>query len=130
MVALLDTVKKALRVNNAALDEAEIVPLIEAAKKELAIAGVVMIDEDDPMIIRAITTYAKAHFGYDNPEAERFERIFASIRNTLSQLGEYSGDACGGSGGTVDREAIADAVENYFESGAVKISGGEANNGG
>lgn len=96
---LLDTVKKALRVSHNKLDDAEIVPLIEAAKKELAIAGVVAVDEADPMIVRAVTAYTKAHFGYDNPEAERFERVFNSLKSTLSQVGEYNtekeGDADG-----------------------------------
>ena len=87
---LLDTVKKALRVSHSALDGAEIVPLIEAAKKELEIAGVVTVDESDPMIVRAVTAYAKAHFGYDNPEAERFLMVFNSIKNLLSQVGDYT----------------------------------------
>lgn len=89
-MALLENVKRALRVSHNALDEAEIVPLIEAAKKELAIAGVVAVEESDPMIIRFVTAYAKAHFGYDNPEAERFERIANSIKSTLSQVGGYN----------------------------------------
>lgn len=89
---LLETVKKNLRVTHSALDDAEIVPLIEAAKKELAIAGVVTAKEDDPMIIRAVTAYAKAHFGYDNPDAERFERVFNSLKSTLSQVGEYNAE--------------------------------------
>lgn len=96
---LLDTVKKALRVSHSALDDAEIVPLIEAAKKELAIAGLVTVDEADPMIVRAVTAYAKAHFGYDNPEAERFERVFNSLKNLLSQAGDYTTEKDGGADG-------------------------------
>jgi uncharacterized phage protein (predicted DNA packaging) len=88
-MALLEKVKAALRISHDALDEAEIVPLIEAAKQELAIAGVVVAEDDDPMIIRAATTYVKAHFGYDNSEAERFERIFNSIKSELSQVTAY-----------------------------------------
>lgn len=95
---LLDTVKKAIRITHSALDDAEIVPLIEAAKKELSVAGVVKVNEDDPLIVRAVTAYAKAHFGYDNPDAERFERVFNSLKNTLSQLGEYTAKD-GGKGG-------------------------------
>lgn len=95
---LLDTVKKALRVSHSALDDAEVVPLIEAAKKELVIAGVVTVDEADPMIVRAVTAYAKAHFGYDNPEAERFERVFNSLKNLLSQVGNYTAKEGGADG--------------------------------
>lgn len=96
---LLDTVKKTLRVSHNKLDDAEIVPLIEAAKKELTIAGVITVDEADPMIVRAVTAYAKAHFGYDNPEAERFERVFNSLKSTLSQVGEYNTEKEGGADG-------------------------------
>lgn len=87
---LLELVKKALRVSHNALDEAEITPLIEAAKKELSIAGVVTINEADPLVIRYVSAYVKAHFGYDNPEAERFERIANSLKNTLTQITEYN----------------------------------------
>lgn len=91
MATLLETVKKALRVTHSGLDEAEITPLIEAAKKELEIAGVAMIDESDPLIIRAVTVYCKANFGYDNPDSEKFLSSFNSLKNTISQVGAYNG---------------------------------------
>jgi hypothetical protein len=90
MVALLEKVKTALRVSNSALDEAEIVPLIEAAKMDLHLAGVAMLNDDDPLIARAVTVYVKWHFGYDNPEAEKFELIYESLKNKLTQAGEYN----------------------------------------
>lgn len=92
-------VKKNIRVSNSALDNDEIVPLIEAAKRELAIAGVVTVDEADPMIRRAVIAYAKAHFGYDNPDAERFERVFNSLKDLLSQVGDYTTETEGGGDG-------------------------------
>lgn len=96
---LLEMVKANIRVSHRKLDSAEVVPLIEAAKKELAIAGVVTVDESDPMIQRAVIAYAKAHFGYDNPEAERFERAFNSLKNLLSQAGDYTTKKEGGADG-------------------------------
>jgi hypothetical protein len=90
-MTLLDTVKTAVRTGSNIFDEGEIVPLIEAAKKELKIAGVAEINETDPLIIRFCVVYAKAHFGYDNPEAEKFERIANSLKNALTQIGEYNG---------------------------------------
>lgn len=89
---LLETVKKALRITHSGLDEAEIVPLIEAAKKELEIAGVTQINEGDPLIIRAVTVYCKANFGYDNPDSEKFQSSFNSLKNTITQVGEYNGE--------------------------------------
>ena len=94
--ALLDVVKKNIRINHNALDDAEILPLIEAAKKELKSSGVVKLDEADPLIMRAVVAYAKAHFGYDNPEAERFGVVFNSLLNKLTQLSEYTKPATGG----------------------------------
>lgn len=89
---LLNTVKKALRITHSGLDEAEITPLIEAAKKELEIAGVTNIDESDPLIIRAVTVYCKANFGYDNPDSEKFQNAFNSLKNTITQVGVYNGE--------------------------------------
>lgn len=87
---LLQEVKVAIRATGNSLDDGEIVPLIEAAKATMRKAGIVKQDTADAMIRRAIVSYCKAHFGYDNPEAERFERTFESIKNMLSQLSEYT----------------------------------------
>lgn len=96
---LLEKVKKNIRISHNALDDAEIVPLIEAAKLDLKGAGIVNLDETDPQIERAVTVYVKAHFGYDNPDAERFERVFLSLKSTLSQLSAYTRPKDGGGGG-------------------------------
>ena len=47
----------------------------------------------DPLIKRAITTYCKAYFGYDNPEAERFEKAYNAIKLHLMLSSEYGGTA-------------------------------------
>lgn len=91
MAVLLETVKAALRITHSSLDDTEIQPLINAAEKELEIAGVANIDKNDPLIIRAITVYCKAHFGYDNPDSEKFLQAFNSLKNTISQVGAYNG---------------------------------------
>lgn len=85
---MLGKVKNALRVNHVALDE-EILDLIESAKMDLRISGVNKIDEIDPLIIRAIIVYCKAHFGFDNTESERFERSYEMLKNHLTLCGDY-----------------------------------------
>jgi len=65
---MLSKVKLALRITTSAFDT-EILNLIEAAKMDMRVAGVYYIDEQDPLIIQAVITYCKYHFGEpNNPE--------------------------------------------------------------
>lgn len=90
---MLESVKDALRVNGKDLD-IEIQDLIEAAKLDLRISGVNKIDDTDPLIKRAVITYCKAHFGYDDVNlSERFERSYVMLKQHLSLSQEYLGDA-------------------------------------
>jgi uncharacterized phage protein (predicted DNA packaging) len=85
---MLESVKLALRVTVSDFDE-EIQDLIDAAKRDLEIVGVDIIDETDPLIRRAIITYCKANFGYDNPEAERFQQSYDMLKQHLSLSYDY-----------------------------------------
>lgn len=89
---MLNDVKLALRVTNNAF-EGEIKDLIESARLDLIQSGVsqtiVEKEEVDPLIKRAIIFYAKANYGLDNPNAERFRESYESLRNHLSQAGDY-----------------------------------------
>jgi uncharacterized phage protein (predicted DNA packaging) len=85
---MLESVKLALRVTVSDFDE-EIQDLIDAAKRDLEIVGVDIIDEKDPLIRRAIITYCKANFGYDNPEAERFQQSYDMLKQHLSLSYDY-----------------------------------------
>lgn len=79
---MLDKVKLALRVTTDAFDE-EITDLIEAACGDLGIVGVgASSSTDDPLLIRAITTYCKAHFG----EPDEYDRLKASYDEQKAQL--------------------------------------------
>lgn len=86
---MMELVKGALRVTTDApgiINEIE--NLIEAAKLDLEIAGVKVI-EDDSLIQRAVIFYCKGHFGFDNPEAERFLRSYEMLKQHLSLSGDY-----------------------------------------
>lgn len=91
---LLNDVKDVLRVSGNALDT-EIQDLIDAAKVDLQLSGVhpSRIIEADPLIKRAVTVYCKAHFGWDNPEAERFEQSYNMLKAHLTLSAEYTGAA-------------------------------------
>jgi len=89
---MLEEVKGALRITtDAPVFNDEVENLIEACKLDLMIAGISesKIDSDDPLIKRAIITYAKAHFGFDNPESNRFTDSYVMLKQHLSLAGDY-----------------------------------------
>ena len=92
-MALIDDVKLALRITNSAFDS-EVQDLIAAARDDLKLSGVAKEKADatdpDPLIKRAIITYVKAHFGYDNTEAERFQRSYDMLKAHLTLSQEYT----------------------------------------
>lgn len=95
-MSLLDDVKVALRVGHDATDS-EVEDLIAAAVFDMANKGVSttwlgtdpmspdfsIVDLDEfalpVMAKRAIVTYAKANYGYDNDEAKRFMESYDSM---------------------------------------------------
>ena len=86
---MLDSIKLSLRIRNTAFDS-EILDLIDAANKDLNIAGVLLKDDYDPLIKRAITLYVKANFGWDNPDAERLQQSYLMLKQHLSLSGDYN----------------------------------------
>ena len=90
-MAILDSVKKALRVSNDAYNE-EIQDLIDAGKSDLRLAGIFFVDgaeETDPLLKQAIRIYCKATFGYDNPDADRFYDSYIMLKQHLALSGDY-----------------------------------------
>lgn len=86
---MLEKIKKSLRITHTSLDD-EIRDLINAALADLRISGVVNLLETDPLIIRAVTVYCKANFGLDNPNSEKYQASYESLKNHLSLSGEYN----------------------------------------
>lgn len=90
---MLEDIKRSLRVTNTAFDS-EILDLIEAARLDLVQSGVSILkaqEETDPLIKRAITIYCKANFGYDNPDADRFNDSYVMLKQHLSLASDYNG---------------------------------------
>lgn len=82
-MVLLDEVKVALRVTSSMYDD-EIGMLIDAATADMARVGVPRLaltgDTDmDPLAKMAIVLYCKAHFGFDNPQAELFQDSYRHV---------------------------------------------------
>ncbi len=92
---ILDDVKQSLRISstNTAFD-VEIQDLIAASRLDMIQSGISALkvnDDTDALIKRAIITYCKAHFGYDNPEAERFTQSYIMLKQHLALASDYNG---------------------------------------
>ena len=82
---MLERVKLALRITTNAFDQ-ELEELIEAAKLDMGIAGVIP-DNLDAIVSRAIITYCKVHFG----EPDEYDRLKASYDEQKAQLSMATG---------------------------------------
>lgn len=83
---MLDKVKLALRITTNAFNP-ELNDLIDAAKLDLGIAGVVLPDELDAICQKAIITYCKVNFG----EPDDYDRLKASYDEQKAQLSMATG---------------------------------------
>lgn len=83
---MLEKVKLALRITTDAFDS-ELNDLINAAQMDLGIAGVVIPDEIDAIVSRAITTYCKLNFG----EPDDYDRLKRSYDEQKAQLSMATG---------------------------------------
>ena len=89
----LDKVKMALRITTTAYDS-ELTDLIEAAKHDMGIAGVLLPSSLDELCDRAIITYCKMHFGLPE-DADRLKRSYDEQKAQLVTATGYTdwGDA-------------------------------------
>ena len=83
---MLEQVKLALRIFTTAYDS-ELTYLIEAAKLDLGIAGVVLPEELDALVQRAVITYCKMSFGLP----EDYDRLKRSYDEQKAQLSTATG---------------------------------------
>lgn len=83
---MLTKVKTALRITTTAYDT-ELNDLIEAAKRDLGVAGVVLPSTLDELVERAIITYCKMSFGIP----EDYDRLKKSYDEQKAQLSTCTG---------------------------------------
>lgn len=83
---MLEKVKMALRITTTAYD-AELTELIESAKIDMSIAGVVLPPTIDALVTKAIITYCKMSFGIP----EDYDRLKASYDEQKAQLATATG---------------------------------------
>lgn len=83
---MLTKVKTALRISTNAYNE-ELADLIEAAKLDLGIAGVIVPSEFDALVSKAIITYCKLSFGLP----EDYDKLKKSYDEQKAQLSMATG---------------------------------------
>ena len=87
---LTEKMRAALRISSTSSKiTEEIEDCIGACKADLQNDGVKVIDETDKLIVRAITLYCKAEFGYNN-NAEKFRKSYDTLKMRLAMSGEYN----------------------------------------
>lgn len=83
---MLEKVKLALRVVTSAFDD-ELTDMIAAARYDLGIAGVVIPEEMNELVTRAIITYCKMNFGIP----EDYDRLKRSYDEQKAQMSNATG---------------------------------------
>lgn len=85
-MTMLEKVKIALRISTNAFDS-ELTDLISAALLDLGIAGVIVPENIDALVTRAVITFCKMSFGLP----EDYDRLKASYDEQKAQLMTASG---------------------------------------
>ena len=85
---MLDAVKMALRITTNAFDS-EISGLIEAARLDLRVAGVVLPAELDALVRTAIITYCRMRFGQPD-DYDRLKRAYDEQKAQLATCTGYT----------------------------------------
>jgi len=87
---LTEKMRAALRISSTSKKiTEEINDCIAACKADMKNDGVKVIKETDGLIIRAITLYCKAEFGFNNA-AEQFRKSYDALKMRLSLSTEYN----------------------------------------
>lgn len=83
---ILSAVKMALRISTTAFDT-QLQDLVDAAKLDLGIAGVVLPSTMDAIVRTAIITYVQLHFG----QPDDYDRLKRSYDEQKAQLSTATG---------------------------------------
>ena len=86
---MLDALKLALRVSTDAYD-AELNSLIAAGLGDLGLAGVIPPAVDDPLVMRAVITYCRIHFGSPASDYDKLVRAYETMKAQLMSATGYT----------------------------------------
>ena len=92
-LTILQKCKNALRISlTTTMYDDEIQDLIDAAERDIAETGILLGDASDSLVRRAVVTYVKAHFGWNNSDAEKLEESYQRILRKMASLTDYVED--------------------------------------
>lgn len=91
MSVLVGKVRQRLRFKTTVLD-IEIADLIEECKADLRLSGVLAekIIDDDPLILRAVSTYCRAYYETDTDNAKRLQLSYDLLKQHLTLSTDYT----------------------------------------
>lgn len=87
-MAILDDIKKSLRITNTANDE-DISDVIDACKIDLTLAGIAIAKETDALMKQAIKLYARGYYNYQG-EGERWQKAYSALKDSMALCGDYN----------------------------------------
>ncbi|MBR2706775.1 MAG: DNA-packaging protein [Mogibacterium sp.] len=85
-MSTLDKVKQALRIKTDAYND-ELMDLVAAAEQDLGVAGVIIPQKSQEIVLRAVITYCKMSFGLP----EDYDRLKRSYDEQKAQLSNATG---------------------------------------
>ena len=85
---MLEAIKLSLRITGGEFDT-EIEDIIAGGKMDMKIAGIARIEDGDPLILRALTLYAKGHWGFANM-GEKYLEAYEALKVSLCLAGDYN----------------------------------------
>lgn len=85
---MLDLIKQDLRIKHARLDT-DVQTNIDACKTDLGLAGVCVIDDEDPLVQKAVMLYCRWQFNFENA-AERYQKAYEALKIALALAGDYA----------------------------------------
>ncbi|WP_447402330.1 DNA-packaging protein [Lysinibacillus sp. fkY74-1] len=86
---MLQKVKHSLRILNTAFDD-EVQDMIDAAIIDLSLGGITKLDQDNKIIIQAVTLYCKSHFGLENKDSAKYGQSYEWLKTRLSLSKEFN----------------------------------------
>lgn len=90
-MSLLLKVRQRVRFKTTTLDS-EIMDLIDECKADLCLSGVLpeKIIDDDPLILRAVSTYCRAYYETDDDAAKRLQAAYDMLKQHLTLSSDYT----------------------------------------